>query len=346
MDLDHVQNILDKLPDPVLLIDPQLRVVLANSLAQDLFDDCARGRHLLSFMRTPEVLDHVAEVLAGRPRAETRFVSRHGVERVFRVVTSGLTATDSGIDGALLAFIDVTQIEMAEEMHSDFVANVSHELRSPLTALAGFIETLQGPAAEDAAARQNFLAIMQTEADRMRRLIDDLLSLSRVEVNERVRPTQQVEVVGAIRAVCNSLAQMAAQAEVDLDLTAPPATVEILADPDEITQIFQNLIENAIKYSPGAPLEITVAEVENVIGVRGRCVRVDIRDHGAGIAAIHIPRLTERFYRIDSHRNRKRGGTGLGLAIVKHIISRHRGKLAISSTPGEGSCFSVILPKA
>jgi len=346
MDLDHLENILDKLPDPVLFVGPTQHVLLANHLAQELFEGCMPGQHLLAFMRAPDVLDQVAEVLNGRPGAEARFVSRHTVERVFRVLLRALTPAESGLSGVILSFTDVTQIEMADELHSDFVANVSHELRSPLTALSGFIETLQGPAAEDRDARANFLSIMQTEAARMRRLIDDLLSLSRVEVNERVRPNKTVELLGIIRTVCASLAQIAAGNRVDLRLSAGPEAVEILADADEITQIFQNLIENAIKYCPNAPVEITVSAGAKVIGVRGAAVRIDIRDQGRGIGAVHLPRLTERFYRVDDHRNRGLGGTGLGLAIVKHIVNRHRGKLLIASKPGQGSCFSVILPQA
>jgi len=346
MDLGHLEIVLDRLPEPVLLVGPDQGVLLANRLAVDLFEGMGAGRHLLSFVRQPDVLAAITEVLNGKSRAVSRYVSHRPAEAIYRVVANRLEGAESGIDGAVVTFSDITRSERAGELHSEFVANVSHELRSPLTALSGFIETLQGPAADDAEARQGFLATMQAEAERMRRLIDDLLSLSRVEVNERVRPTGQITLGALIGAVCSSLAPVARQNNVTLRLDTGDGRgdVAICADADEMTQVFQNLIENAIKYGPDAPIDIRLYTAERIIGVRGRAVCADITDHGAGIAALHIPRLTERFYRVDSHRSRDIGGTGLGLAIVKHIVQRHRGRLIITSTLGQGSTFKVALP--
>lgn len=341
----QLETILDKLPEPILIIGPDQRILLANSNAAELFAMAPLGQHLLSFIRQPEVLQAVQSVLAGAALVEARYVSRRSVDMVYKVVVSALSPENSGINGAIATFSDLTQIEASQQIRSDFVANVSHELRSPLTALSGFIETLQGPASEDGEARAEFLRIMQAEADRMRRLIDDLLSLSRVEVDERLRPTTRVDIVEKINAVCSNLAPVAARHKVTVSLQNTATHADVAADSDQLIQVFQNLIENAIKYGGGSDVAVKVSEAGKYIGVLGPVLRVDIRDHGPGIAPVHIPRLTERFYRVDNHRSRGLGGTGLGLAIVKHIISRHRGRLIIQSHPGEGSVFSVILPK-
>lgn len=226
-------------------------------------------------------------------------------------------------------------------MRSDFVANVSHELRSPLTALYGFVETLQGPAKDDAEAHERFLALMATEAQRMARLIDDLLSLSKLESTERVAPEELIDVGLILHRVKAALQPIIKreQAEVVLDL---PETLPLVhGDLDALTQVFSNLIENAAKYGRPDSTVTVSAQVEN-----GQTLSIAITDQGEGIAAKHIPRLTERFYRIDKGRSRSKGGTGLGLAIVKHILMRHRGTLEIISELGIGSTFSALLPIA
>ncbi len=345
MDLTHLENILGKLSEPLLVIGPDQRVLLANEKARRFFQTNPEGQHLLAFMRQPEVLTAVQAVLGGAKTAEAKYTSRRNVDSVYRVDVSALGRQDCGMDGAFAIFTDITQIEFADQIRSDFVANVSHELRSPLTALTGFIETLQGPASNDADARGNFLNIMQSEAERMRRLIDDLLSLSRVEVNERVRPTAPVDVIGLLKSVRAGLAPVAAGLNVGVSLKSDSAKAMVPGDADQLTQVFQNLIENAIKYGGGTDTGIAVSEIAKVVGVLGPALKIDICDSGPGIEPVHIPRLTERFYRVDSHRARAVGGTGLGLAIVKHIVSRHRGRLLITSQKGTGSVFSVILPK-
>jgi len=242
----------------------------------------------------------------------------------------------------LCTFEDLSDREQMDAMRRDFVANVSHELRTPLTSVLGFIETLRGPAREDSLARERFLAIMQTEAERMVRLVRDLLHLSKVEAQERQRPTERHDVARLIRAAAQSLRPMADAARVRLVLTGFEKPVEIFADPDQITQVATNLIENAIKYGgTGKEVQITLS---HEITPRGPKVRLAVKDQGEGIDSFHLPRLAERFYRIDGHRSREKGGTGLGLAIVKHIAQRHRGRLVIESTPGQGSTFAVLLP--
>jgi two-component system phosphate regulon sensor histidine kinase PhoR len=228
-------------------------------------------------------------------------------------------------------------------MRRDFVANVSHELRTPLTAISGFVETLQGAAKDDPEARMRFLTIMAAETERMNRLVRDLLHLSRVEAEERIRPETRVDLAAIARSVGDSLQPVAQAAEVRLALEGVEAPIELRADADQMVQVLTNLTENAIKYGSPAGATVTLA-LKRDTGPRGPVLRVDVVDQGAGIDARHIPRLTERFYRVDSHRSRAMGGTGLGLAIVKHIVQRHRGRLVIESEPGSGSKFSVLLP--
>jgi two-component system phosphate regulon sensor histidine kinase PhoR len=235
---------------------------------------------------------------------------------------------------------DVTSIRRSEQMRADFVANASHELRTPLAAVSGFIDTLRGHARDDEAARERFLAIMSTEAARMRRLIDDLLSLTRIELNEHVRPVTRVQLDGIVREAAQALEPLAAGDGITVRVvSAPEGLAPITGDRDELVQLFQNLIHNAIKYGR-AHGEVVVTLGRSEPGQ----VFVAVRDDGEGIPQTAIPRLTERFYRVDVKRSREKGGTGLGLAIVKHIVSRHHGRLAIESRPGEGSVFTVFLP--
>ena len=231
-------------------------------------------------------------------------------------------------------------------MRRDFVANVSHELRTPLTAIMGFIETLRGPARDDADARDRFLGIMEGEAARMNRLVGDLLSLSRVEDEERIRPRETVDLSGILDSTIRSVRPLTEEAKMVLTLDLPDAPVEVTGDADQLQQVFTNLIVNAITYaSSGGSVHLTLTVSERDPAVRAPAARVQVIDKGPGIDPVHLPRLTERFYRADSHRSRELGGTGLGLAIVKHIINRHRGRLRVESELGKGSVFTVILPR-
>jgi two-component system phosphate regulon sensor histidine kinase PhoR len=229
-------------------------------------------------------------------------------------------------------------------MRADFVANASHELRTPLAALSGFIETLQGPAREDAKARERFLAIMQEQARRMARLIDDLLSLSRIELNAHRRPDTPVDLVPIVRQVIDGLQTLARDRGVTVNVETA-AALTVLGNRDELVRVFENLVENALKYgAAGKRVDITLALAAAAEGEPE--ARVSVRDYGPGIAPEHLPRLTERFYRVDVRESRAQGGTGLGLALVKHILNRHRGRLSIESTPGAGATFIVHLPIA
>jgi two-component system phosphate regulon sensor histidine kinase PhoR len=251
----------------------------------------------------------------------------------------------SGTKLLFLSFENAMDSVQAEQMRSDFVANVSHELRTPLTSVMGFIETLRGSARDDVKARERFLAVMAGEAGRMNRLIGDLLSLSGVEADERVRPTSKIYLRDILQTVLSNIAPVARDNRVTLHCDLKQAPLHVIGDGDQLIQVFTNLIENAIKYGGmDQTVEITASISAHDPVLRGPAIEIRVSDHGPGIDPIHLPRLTERFYRADSHRSREIGGTGLGLAIVKHIMNRHRGRLKIASQLEQGSQFTVVLP--
>jgi two-component system phosphate regulon sensor histidine kinase PhoR len=228
-------------------------------------------------------------------------------------------------------------------MRADFIANASHELRTPLAALLGFIETLQGTAKDDPVAREKFLAIMQGQATRMARLIDDLLSLSRIELNAHLQPNTPLDLAPIVRQVADGLQTLARDRDVAIKVAAPPDAMIVLGDRDELIRALENLVENALKYgAAGKRIDITLSRGQTRAGTPE--VRLAVRDYGPGIAPEHLPRLTERFYRVDVVESRAQGGTGLGLALVKHVLNRHGGRLAIESTPGAGATFTMHLP--
>ena len=331
-------------PMPMLAIGQDERIIACNPGAEKLFAAGMAGRHYITALRQPMLLDAVENVLRLGTAADTVYrVSESARDLTYDVRLRPVQS--DGFACVLISFEDRTELQEAVQMRRDFVANVSHELRTPLTAVLGFIETLLGPAAEDRAARERFLGIMDREAKRMNRIVGDLLSLSRVESERRVRPTDRVDVPALVRSVVLTLQPVAAAREVTLVLEGAEGRDEVPGDRDQLTQVFTNLIENAIKYGgAGKDVQVCVTSHTEEPTLRGPAIRVDVADQGEGIPHQHIPRLTERFYRVDSHRSREMGGTGLGLAIVKHILNRHRGRLRIESYPGKGSLFSVILP--
>ncbi|MGI4799713.1 MAG: sensor histidine kinase, partial [Janthinobacterium lividum] len=239
---------------------------------------------------------------------------------------------------------DRTRERAVERMRADFVANASHELRTPLASLIGFIETLRGPAADDPDAQHRFLGIMAEQGQRMNRLIDDLLSLSRIELTEHVAPSGLVDLAALTETIGAGLAPLFTARDVTLDSRIEPRLPRIVGDRDQLGQVLQNLLENALKYGrDGGSIHVDARLVARA-GIDG--IAVGVRDEGDGISALHIPRLTERFYRVNTRRSRAVGGTGLGLAIVKHIVNRHRGHLRIESTEGEGTTVTVWVPAA
>jgi two-component system phosphate regulon sensor histidine kinase PhoR len=311
-----VSAIVACMPDPAVLLDRAGRVIHLNAAAAQLAPALRKNELAQFALRSPEIITAPVPTLFG--------------------------GTDKCM---LMTFHDQTPLRRVEEMRADFVANASHELRTPLAALSGFIDTLQGPAKDDAKARERFLGIMHAQATRMARLIDDLLSLSRVELSAHVRPDTLVDIVPIIRQVADGLEPLARERQVAIDIDLPETPVLIAGDREELLRLFENLIENALKYgASGGKVVVSLTSAPSGDGAPE--IRVMVRDFGPGIAPEHLPRLTERFYRVDVGDSRAQGGTGLGLSLVKHIVNRHRGRLLIESVPRKGATFTACFPQA
>jgi two-component system phosphate regulon sensor histidine kinase PhoR len=295
------------------------------------------------------VLAAVNGALAGTAESSVTFSPTHDRAKQFTCRVEPVAIGENN-QGVLLALREQTEQVMIERMRSDFVANASHEIRTPLSSIQGFIETLRGPARHDPKAREMFLEIMGEEAARMARLVDDLLSLSRIELAANQPPREQCDLRDVLRLVAERMEPVASKDRVTLALELPDNLPPVLGEADQLHQLFVNLVDNAIKYGgEGKAVRIVVEQLASAPANSGPAagrpgVKVSVVDEGPGIAREHLPRLTERFYRIDTARSRKLRGTGLGLAIVKHIVRRHQGHLSIESEPGKGSTFSVLLP--
>jgi len=346
-------TLLENLPDPLLLLDQDRRVVRVNRAAAQIFGRQAVGRDLAATLRDPNLLEATDLVLKDGQGQSLEFTVPLPVQQTFRarVEPLGSRAMDNMV--ALLALHDLTTIKKMEDMRADFIANASHELRTPLATLLGFIETIRGPARDDPEAQEKFLGIMYDQASRMTRLVNDLLSLSRIELNEHTAPSEPVPIVALVQKGMDALQPLAKAKSIRLILKAEDDVGLVRGQPDQLAQVIQNLIDNAVKYGrEKTDIRVSVTRSEKPPAcVRAECremphVVLSVQDQGDGIAKEHLPRLTERFYRVDTARSRTLGGTGLGLAIVKHIINRHRGALVIESTQGQGSCFTVYLPCA
>lgn len=373
-----LESLFEALADPVLVVSggepddiADRRVELANTAARELLRVPREGGLLVSALREPAVLEAVDEALFGGVERTTDYAGVGAQTRHWRALTRPLAPAD-GRALALVVLRDETEVRRMELMRVDFLANASHELRTPLASLSGFIETLKGHARDDPKARDKFLDIMATQAERMGRLVADLLSLSRIELNEHVPPSGRVDLARATSDVIDAVSVLSAERQVRIVMEGPEAGAPIHGDRDEIVQVVQNLIDNAIKYSPtGEAVEVLVqpeVTLEQVSapwsgGNRGagatrlplvtpdrepglRYAAVTVRDHGPGMAREYLPRLTERFYRVEGQKSGERSGTGLGLAIVKHIVNRHRGGLTVESAPGKGAKFTAYFPLA
>ena len=340
--------VVDAVPEPAIALDSTGQIVHANAKAEEMFGNRRRSGHVASMSRAPELLAAVDEALVSRRACSVELHERVPVERRLLATVAPLDQPAESVGGPalLLSFRDLTEQDRLTRMRADFVANASHELRTPLASLRGFVETLQGAAKDDPQARERFLRVMSEQAERMTRLIDDLLSLSRVEMREHLPPAQRVDLNDAAAHVIQALQPLAAKTGTSIEFQRLEDAAIIRGDRDEIVQVFQNLIQNAIKYGK-ADGRINVGIAQEAAG-GGRPARfvVSVRDDGPGIAPQHLPRLTERFYRVNVAASREKGGTGLGLAIVKHILNRHRGELSIASTVGQGSVFALHLPVA
>lgn len=342
-------EIVRRLTDPAILTDHAGRIIVANQELERVLGIAEPRKHLASVVRAPQVLGALELALAGRGAQRVSFPTIGSLEQTFDADISPIESEDGIVRAVLVVLHDTTKAQRVEQMRADFVANASHEMRTPLASLTGFIDTLRGHAKDDPEAQERFLTIMGEQAARMRRLIDDLLSLSRIELNEHVRPSGSVNLSDVVEEVVHSLSPIAAAANIQLDWVEPASLPSVAGDRDELYQVVQNLVDNAIKYGkPQTSVNIELGLRRAGPGEPGPspAVVLAVRDRGEGIAREHIPRLTERFYRVDVRRSRAIGGTGLGLAIVKHIVNRHRGRLSIESHLGEGSLFSVFLPLA
>jgi two-component system, OmpR family, phosphate regulon sensor histidine kinase PhoR len=343
---DPLEAVVTGLPDPVIALDRNGRVLTLNDRARSLAPALRQGEPVSLALRMPALIEAIGRAYASGEEQRVEYSERVPLDRWFETIVMPVKQRPNPgrPDLILMTFHDLTPLRRVEEMRADFVANASHELRTPLAALSGFIETLQGPARDDAKARERFLAIMQEQARRMARLIDDLLSLSRIELNAHRRPDTQVDLVPIVRQVVDGLETLARDRGVTVHVEAVRA-LTVPGDRDELVRVFENLVENALKYgAAGKRVDITLTQAASAEGEPE--ANVDVRDYGPGIAPEHLPRLTERFYRVDVRESRAQGGTGLGLALVKHILNRHRGRLTIESKLGLGASFTVHLPTA
>lgn len=336
-------EVLKRLPSCIILVDAEGRTVFANDLSDLGVATMRIGEHFTVSLRAPGLIDAVNQALTAGASTSVVFSRRRAQERHFSAFV-GPVPEGAGDVRAMIVVTEETQTRRAEQLHRDFVANASHELKTPLASITGFIETLQNTARSDPAVHERFLGIMAAQAERMKRLVEDLLSLNRIELKEHVPPREQVDLSAVLEAAVAATVESAPDTGV---ISAPAPSAPGAAGPmvrgeeNELSQVFINLIENAYKYGSNrrAPA-IRFVEQPDRRGLIG----VSVEDHGPGIAKEHLPRLTERFYRVDASASRNSGGTGLGLAIVKHVVSRHRGELTVESALGRGSVFTVWLP--
>jgi two-component system phosphate regulon sensor histidine kinase PhoR len=341
-----IESLIGGFPGAAIVLDGDGRVVAFNAAASSIAPSLRRGEPALITLRMPELVEAIRRATASRTPQRVEFFERVPLDRWFEAFVTPVklaNTVDGRSDILLMTFNDLTPLRRVEEMRADFIANASHELRTPLAALLGFIETLQGPAKNDLAARDKFLAIMQGQATRMARLIDDLLSLSRIELNAHLPPNTPLDLAPVVKQVADGLQTLARDRAVTIKVSVPQDALIVLGDRDELIRALENLVENALKYgAAGKRVDITLANSQTRAGAPE--VRLAVRDYGPGIAPEHLPRLTERFYRVDVADSRAQGGTGLGLALVKHVLNRHGGRLSIESTPGEGATFIMHLP--
>lgn len=347
LDEESLRIFADALADPCLILDRRSIIVHRNAAAASQFRSATVGNPIAFSLRYPALL---AAIDAARRTGVSQTIELHQTvpnETWHKVIVAPLIDGPVGDEDAppllVVTMQSLTEAKRIDALRADFIANASHELRTPLASLVGFIDTLLGPAARDAEARERFLTIMRAQAARMSKLIDDLLSLSRIEMRQHVRPTAAVDLGMLLREVNEGLIGQAKEAKVAVTVDVPEGPTMITGDRDELYEVFENLLDNAIKYGgDGGKVDVTLTPVTNRSGYD---FAVMVTDYGAGIEPEHVPRLTERFYRVDAESSRKKKGTGLGLAIVKHIVSRHRGLMTIKSRPGQGTRVEVLLPR-
>ncbi len=343
----NLQVLIKSFPDPVIVVSRGGQVFEFNEAARGLFNRLEAGKPLSHAVRNSELLETVAASFAKKKKTGVSFMLKKPLRRSMSATVIFLENGDTGTgeDVVFIHMRDMSEQERLAKMRMHFIANASHELRTPLASMSGFIETLQTTARDDEPARERFLEIMAGQARRMTRLISDLLSLSRLEMNAEPPPDVAVDLADTVTGVIDALRPLAAENGVSLEMSGFGKPVFVRGDRDELVQVFQNIIHNAIRYG-GDGGEVQIQLLRIAPGKRHAArIALSVTDFGVGIARKHIPRLTERFYRVDKVISRNKGGTGLGLAIARHIIMRHHGKLEITSKPGKGSTFRVILPQ-
>jgi two-component system phosphate regulon sensor histidine kinase PhoR len=361
------QTILELLPEPVILVrggeGEAAEIAYGNQAAREVFRIELAGAPLGAALRRPEVLETIEAALEMEAPAEVAFETIGVQPRFWRAFARPLAAEPSGEHRLVVVLRDETDARRTERMRADFLANASHELRTPLASLAGFVETLRTHAKDDTEAREKFLGIMAQQATRMARLVDDLLSLSRIELNEHIAPSGKVDLARTVQDVADALRPLTEERGVGVLISGESKVAPVSGDRDQLVQVIQNLVDNAVKYTPrGGRVTVALQSAPTVETARQASrggvglsllspdapdsqayVVLRVTDEGPGIARQHLPRLSERFYRVEGQRS---GGTGLGLAIVKHVVNRHRGGFIVESAEGEGSTFSVYFPVA
>ncbi|WP_417715067.1 phosphate regulon sensor histidine kinase PhoR [Rhizobium halophytocola] len=334
-----LQAVTDALDMPAVILRADGMILQQNEAADRSFGHLSDGMHVSARWRSPSILDMIRDTVATGLPNQVEHSERLPSERVYITRIAPVVMPQGAVADEplyLLSFKDISELRRLDRMRSDFVANASHELRTPLASLRGFLETLQGPAKNDPKAQERFIVIMLDQANRMSRLVDDLLSLSRLEMKAHLAPEDKVDLVSLLGHVRDSLQPLAEEMDVELSLDLPDGPALVLGDRDELVQVFENLIENACKYGQdGKRVDVGVKAIS------GKAVEVSVVDYGPGIPPEHVPRLTERFYRVSLADSRSKKGTGLGLAIVKHILTRHRARLIIKSEPGAKTEFTV-----
>lgn len=337
----------ESLADPCLIVDRRAILRYRNNAAASEFPASTVGDPLAFSLRNPTFLNTIDQAISGNKRVTGEFHETVPADSWYQISVTPLEAKKPGVAPSkrsellVVSIVNQTAQRKHDQMRADFVANASHELRTPLTSLIGFLDTLRGPAANDPAAREKFMGIMHTQAERMSRLIDDLLSLSRIELRQHMRPTDKVDVATICKEAIELLQPQAKEEDITISFDKVVEEAVVSGDRNELMQVMTNLVENAIKYgTSGKKVDVRIVPCNLHTNHK---LRIEVQDYGQGIPAEHVPRLTERFYRVDAESSRRKKGTGLGLAIVKHIIGRHRGDLQISSRVGEGTKVSICL---
>ena len=346
INLPYDMGLLDGLSDPVVVVNEKYHIVHNNRAYQRIIEADPLSNATVALTKNKSITATIKQCLNGSPGQSNEIFMPNPIGLYFSINMWRLPELRSeGPAWAMMVLRDVTAEKKAEEMRADFVANVSHELRSPLSALLGFIETLQGPAANDPDANKRFLGIMHSEAERMSRLIGDLLTLSKVESDEHISPSDIVEIAPIVKHVGSALSGEAEKKGMKIEFVEEEGLPLLLGDPDELTQVIQNLLANAINYgAPDTNIRLEIKNSNEMPGTGGDGIAMAVTNKGEGIPEAELSRITERFYRVDKGRSRSMGGTGLGLAIVKHIIGRHRGFLEIESQLNKETTFTVTLP--